>query len=94
MWTHSAWASDDKWHTVYYNGFLPISTWRQVAMHLGIDSIAEYIEFLKQSYPSVRFRSIPSINGYFMGLSIDFSDEQDAQRLAEHCNTVNKKLEV
>lgn len=86
MWTHSSWLSDKKWHTVYYKGFMPIHTWRQAAIHLGIDSVPEYIKFLREGYPSVRFRTLLSLDGELLGLSIDFQDEDDARRLAEFCN--------
>ena len=98
MWTHRPWLIqsdvDKPYYSVYYQGFMPMSTWRQVAVHLDIDNVAQYMVYLKDNYPSVRFTILPRADRTtFVGLSIDFSDEDDAKRLAEYCNTVAKNKE-
>jgi hypothetical protein len=92
MWTYRPWLvqvnDEQPYYSVFYQGFMPVSTWKQVALHLGIDNIVEYIQFLKQNYPSARFKKLPYVDNSFIGLSIDFADEDDAKNLAEYCNTV------
>ena len=98
MWTYRPWLvqanTEQPYYSVFYQGFVPLATWKQVAIHLGIDDVVEYIQFLKENYPSVRFQKLPYVDNSFAGLSIDFSDEDDARKLAEYCNTVAKNKEA
>lgn len=90
MWTYSNWRHDDSHYTVFYDGHLPIVTWKQVALHLGIDSVYDYVKFLRDNYPSVRIQTLTGLDADLMGLSIDFYLEDDARRLAELCNERSK----